>query len=118
MKITARQLRALIRETIMNEEEAAATSKLMIKIMPATGATAQLDGDSVETETSLDVGPGEHTVKLMQGGKSATFKFTAMGGKTHRLVWDFATNSHPVGGDIYAKDFTKIETPVSERRRR
>lgn len=106
MKITGRQLRHLIRETLMNE--APVDSKLMINIMPATGAAAQLDGKTVETMTALDLEGGERVVTLMQGGKTASFKFTAVDGKKYRLVWDFATGSHPPGGEIYNKEFTRL----------
>jgi len=47
-------------------------------------------------------------VTLMQGGKTASFKFTAVDGKKYRLVWDFATGSHPPGGEIYNKEFTRL----------
>jgi hypothetical protein len=106
MKITGRQLRMLIRETIMNE--APVDSKLMINIMPATGAEAQLDGKPVETLKPIDLEGGDHVVTLMQGGKTASFKFVAVDGKKYRLVWNFTTDSHPPGGEIYNKEFTKM----------
>jgi len=88
--------------------EAPVDSKLMINIMPAVGAGARLDGKDVETMTAIDLEGGEHVVTLMQGGKTASFKFNAVDGKKYRLVWDFTTGSHPPGGEIYNKEFTKI----------
>ena len=76
MKITGRHLRALIRETIMSEKLEVIAGTLTVKIMPATGATAELDGKPIETEEKVFVTEGPHTVTLKQGGKTATFEFT------------------------------------------
>lgn len=111
MKITEKRLRALIRETIMREKLEVIAGTLTVKIMPATGATAELDGEPIETEEKVFVTTGPHTVTLKQGGKTATFEFTPTPDKGHKLVWDFTTNSHPdfPGAEEYNKDFTKVD---------